>query len=69
MPVATQRIVSGLRMALSTNQKPTIYRNLYENTGPGQSMSTLTLSNFVLCTSSIIVLPIFTFAKLQLAFI
>ena len=22
-------------MAISTNQKPTIYRNLYENTGPG----------------------------------
>ena len=21
--------------AISTNQKPTIYRNLYENTGPG----------------------------------
>ena len=21
-------------MAISTNQKPTIYRNLYENTGP-----------------------------------
>ena len=23
-------------MAISTNQKPTIYRNLHENTGPGQ---------------------------------
>ena len=23
-------------MAISTNQKPTIYRNLYENTGPGR---------------------------------
>ena len=22
-------------MAISTNHKPTIYRNLYENTGPG----------------------------------
>ena len=22
-------------MAISTNQKPTIYRNLYENTAPG----------------------------------
>ena len=22
-------------MAMSTNQKPTIYRNLYENMGPG----------------------------------
>ena len=22
-------------MAISTNQKPTIYRNLYENTDPG----------------------------------
>ena len=22
-------------MAISTNQKPTIYRNMYENTGPG----------------------------------
>ena len=25
-------------MAISTNQKPTIYRNLYENTGPVLSM-------------------------------
>ena len=24
-----------IQMAISTNQKPTIYRNLYENTGPG----------------------------------
>ena len=24
-----------VEMAISTNQKPTIYRNLYENTGPG----------------------------------
>ena len=24
-------------MAISTNQKPTIYRNLYENTGPGRA--------------------------------
>ena len=24
-------------MAISTNQKPTIYRNLYENTGPAAS--------------------------------
>ena len=24
-------------MAISTNQKPTIYRNLYENTGPEYS--------------------------------
>ena len=24
-----------VKMAISTNQKPTIYRNLYENTGPG----------------------------------
>ena len=23
-----------VEMAISTNQKPTIYRNLYENTGP-----------------------------------
>ena len=23
-------------MAISTNQKPTIYRNLFENTGPGE---------------------------------
>ena len=23
-------------MAISTNQKPTIYRNLYENIGPGR---------------------------------
>ena len=26
-----------VEMAISTNQKPTIYRNLYENTGPGRS--------------------------------
>ena len=25
-------------MAISTNQKPTIYRNLYENTGPELEM-------------------------------
>ena len=25
-----------VEMAISTNQKPTIYRNLYENTAPGQ---------------------------------
>ena len=24
-----------VEMAISTNQKPTIYRNLYENMGPG----------------------------------
>ena len=24
-----------VEMAISTNQKPTLYRNLYENTGPG----------------------------------
>ena len=32
------RYIVGFRlveMAISTNQKPTIYRNLYENTGPG----------------------------------
>ena len=27
-------------MAISTNPKPTIYRNLYENTGPGQAADT-----------------------------
>ena len=34
----TQRYIVGfwlVEMAISTNQKPTIYRNLYENTGPG----------------------------------
>ena len=25
-----------VEMAISTNQKPTIYRNLYENTGPAE---------------------------------
>ena len=25
-----------VEMAISTNPKPTIYRNLYENTGPGE---------------------------------
>ena len=25
-----------IEMAISTNQKPTIYRNLYENTDPGR---------------------------------
>ena len=25
-----------VEMAISTNQKPKIYRNLYENTGPGK---------------------------------
>ena len=32
------RYIVGFRLveiAISTNQKPTIYRNLYENTGPG----------------------------------
>ena len=32
------RYIIGFRLveiAISTNQKPTIYRNLYENTGPG----------------------------------
>ena len=32
------RYIVGFRlveMTISTNQKPTIYRNLYENTGPG----------------------------------
>ena len=24
-----------VKMAISTNQKPTVYRNMYENTGPG----------------------------------
>ena len=34
-------------MAISTNQKPTIYRNLYENTGPGPSkLYTLTRFRF-----------------------
>ena len=28
-------------MAISTNQKPTIYRNLYENTAPGLHHLTL----------------------------
>ena len=31
------RYIAGfwlVEMAISTNQKPTIYRNLYENTGP-----------------------------------
>ena len=27
-----------VEMVISTNQKPTIYRNLYENTGPGLSL-------------------------------
>ena len=27
-------------MAISTNQKPTIYRNLYETTGPGDQWYT-----------------------------
>ena len=27
-----------VEIAISTNQKPTIYRNLYENTGPGQDL-------------------------------
>ena len=26
-----------VEMAISTSQKPTIYRNLYENTGPGST--------------------------------
>ena len=29
-----------IEMAISTNQKPTICRNLYENTGPGGGLST-----------------------------
>ena len=28
-----------VEMAISTNQKPTIYRNLYENTGPKRILS------------------------------
>ena len=33
------RYIVGFRLveiAISTNQKPTIYRNLYENTGPDE---------------------------------
>ena len=31
-------------MAISTNPKPTIYRNLYENTGPGEHFSKINKS-------------------------
>ena len=31
-------------MAISTNQKPTIYRNLYENTGPASSCMIVSLA-------------------------
>ena len=40
-----------VEMAISTNQKPTIYRNLYENTGP----DTYSLEWTVLITLYIIV--------------
>ena len=35
-------------MAISTNQKPTIYRNLYENTGPdpGSEVCSLCLTDY-----------------------
>ena len=32
-------------MAISTNQKPTIYRNLYENMDPGSNHTTTELIN------------------------
>ena len=31
-------------IAISTNPKPTIYRNLYENTGPGEHFSKINKS-------------------------
>ena len=34
-----------VEMAISTNQKPTIYRNLYENTGPEDLQTTLNTMN------------------------
>ena len=34
-------IYRRLEMAISTNQNPTIYRNLYENTAPGRQVSSL----------------------------
>ena len=35
-------------IAISTNQKPTIYRNLYENTGPGDFNSPIGKSEDVI---------------------
>ena len=34
-------------MAISPNQMPTIYRNLYENTAPGSEQSPCSEQNFV----------------------
>ena len=33
-PVSPCRPIAMVEMVISTNQKPTIYRNLYENTAP-----------------------------------
>ena len=33
-----------VEMAISTNQKPTMYRNLYENTDPGKVMENVNLA-------------------------
>ena len=33
-------------MAISTNQKPTIYRNLYENTGPGEAQGAYSRTSY-----------------------
>ena len=41
-------------MDISTNQKPTIYRNLYENTGPGNIHDVLNFANFERNTNSLI---------------
>ena len=36
-----------VEMAISTNQKPTIYRNLYENTGPEHAFDSICKSNIL----------------------
>ena len=41
-----------VEMAISTNQKPTIYRNLYENTGPGDQRFLFADSNSFLQRAS-----------------
>ena len=41
-----------VEMAISTNQKPTIYRNLYENTGPGAVIYVETLEKPLIHSTS-----------------
>ena len=43
-----------VEMAISTNQKPTIYRNLYENTAPGPVVYDIIIVGFGLVEMAIL---------------